>query len=210
MQGKELFELSERSLMDHVTLVSHNSYLFKGTVRDNLKMGKADATEEEMLLATIAMIGSFGPVVALSNLSNNLSQTLASGERVLSLLEEEPILKEFFMEIPKGKAVGIHGRSGSGKSTLLKLLMRFWDADSGNVRISGKDIGEINTGDLRNMESFVTQETCLFHDSIANNIAVGKPDASRKEIEEAAKKASIHDFIMTLEKGYDTPAIWML
>ena len=188
---------------------------------------------DSMLITVIAMMGSFGPVTALSNLSNNLNQTLASGERVLSLLEEEPqieevgekeqtifagakaehvdfayeeeqILKDYSIELPKGKVVGIHGASGSGKSTLLKLLMRFWDADQGDIRISGKDIREINTKDLRNMESYVTQETYLFHDSIANNIAVGRPGASREEIIEAAKKASIHKFIMTLPNGYDT------
>lgn len=100
--------------------------------------------------------------------------------------------------------MGIHGASGSGKSTLLKLLMRFWDVDSGSIQISGKDIRKINTKDLRDMESYVTQETYLFHDSIANNIAVGKPGATREEIIGAAIKASIHDFIMTLPKGYDT------
>ncbi len=188
---------------------------------------------DNVLIATIAMMGSFGPVVALSNLSNNLSQTLASGERVLSLLEEEPqitevsgeaatqfegadvqnvsfayenepILKGYSVEFPKGKIVGIHGASGSGKSTLLKLLMRFWDTDGGSVSLSEKNVKRINTTDLRNMESFVTQETYLFHDSIANNIAVGKPGASRKEIIAAAKKASIYDFIMMLPRGYDT------
>lgn len=189
---------------------------------------------DSVLMATIAMMSSFGPVVALSNLSNHLSQTLASGERVLSLLEEEPVITEvsgkdstefagaaadhvhfsyekepvfidYSVEIPKGKIVGIHGASGSGKSTLLKLLMRFLDADGGRVQISGKDVKDINTADLRDMESYVTQETWLFHDSIAENIAVGRPKATRKEIMEAAKKASIHDFIMTLPKGYETP-----
>ena len=188
---------------------------------------------EQMVLAVLAMMGSFGPVVALSNLSNNLHQTLASGERVLSLLEEEPqteevtgkeatafegaeteqvsfayaeeeILKDVSIELPKGKIVGIHGASGCGKSTLLRLLMRFWDVDSGQVRISRKPIREINTADLREMESYVTQETYLFHDSVANNIAVGKPGALREEIMEAAKKASIHEFIMSLPEGYDT------
>lgn len=108
------------------------------------------------------------------------------------------------MDIPKGKIIGIHGASGSGKSTFLKLLMRFWDRQKGDILVSGRDVREINTMNLRHMESYVTQETYLFHDSIANNIAVGKPGASRKEIIEAAKKASIHDFIQTLPKGYDT------
>ena len=195
------------------------------------RQGLADGTG--MLISTIAMMGSFGPVTALANLSNNLNQTLASGERVLSLLEEEPqveevggrpgtdfagasaervdfsyggeeILKQYSLEIPRGKILGIHGQSGCGKSTLLKLLMRFFDVQRGAVKISGRDIRQVNTGDLRKMEAFMTQETHLFHDSIAANIALAKPGASRKEIEEAAKKASVHDFIKTLPKGYDT------
>ena len=202
-----------------------------------------------ILTCTIAMMGSFGPVTALSSLSNNLNQTLASGERVLSILEEEPlveeipenissgalqgadkreahpaafvftgaraeqvtfayedevILKDYSLEMPQGKIIGIHGASGSGKSTLLKLLMRFWDVDQGAVKLSETDVRQIPTVQLRNTESYVTQETHLFHDSIANNIAIGKPGASREEIIKAAKKASIHDFIMTLPKEYET------
>lgn len=188
---------------------------------------------DAVVICTIAMMGSFGPVVALSSLSNNLNQTLASGERVLSILEEESqvkeitdgcqvefsgascehvdfsyedeqILKDYSIDFRPGQIVGIHGSSGSGKSTLLKLLMRFWDVQSGTVKISDENIRKINTANLRNMESYVTQETYLFHDSIANNIAVGKPGASREEIMEAAKKASIHEFILSLPNGYDT------
>ena len=196
---------------------------------------------EGILTCTIAMMGSFGPVVALSSLSNNLNQTLASGERVLSLLEETPLVEEipgdvetsgaeskehgftgaeaenvtfaygeevildnYSLKLQPGKITGIHGASGSGKSTLLKLLMRFWDVQDGSVSVDGTDVRKIQTKHLRDMESYVTQETHLFHDSIANNIAIAKPGASREEIMEAAKKASIHDFIMTLPKGYDT------
>ena len=195
------------------------------------RQGLADGTG--MVLAVVAMMGSFGPVSALANLSNNLNQTLASGERVLSLLEEErqvedisgrpaaafegasaervdfsyggeEILKDYCLEIPRGKILGIHGQSGCGKSTLLKLLMRFWDVQGGAVKISGRDIRQVNTGDLRNMEAFMTQETHLFHDSLANNIALAKPGASRQEIRAAAEKASIHEFIESLPKGYDT------
>lgn len=198
-----------------------------------------------VLLCTAAMMGSFGPVVALSNLSNNLNQTLASAERVLSILEEKPlveeigggidscadakiagkeadgfagaaaehvtfsyeeenILEDYSIQLGPGTVTGIHGASGSGKSTLLKLLMRFWDVDGGRVLVSGEDVRRIPTGRLRAAESYVTQETYLFHDSIANNIAVGKTGASREEIMEAARKASVHDFIMSLPKGYDT------
>lgn len=188
----------------------------------------------QLLIVTISMMSSFGPVVALSNLSNNLNQTLASGERVLSLLEEEPqvlevqgkesvdftgarvlgvdfaydeelILKNISMELPKDKVIGIHGTSGSGKSTLLKLLMRFWDVSGGEVQLSGRNVKEMNTNNLRELESYVTQEVYLFHDTIESNIAVGKPGATREEVVEAAKKASIHEFIMTLPRGYDTP-----
>ena len=200
--------------------------------------GKEEIGFEGILTCTIAMMGSFGPVVALSSLSNNLNQTLASGERVLSLLEETPmveeipedmhikivsenfsgaeaknvtfayenetILDDYSLKLEPGKITGIHGASGSGKSTLLKLLMRFWDVNEGSVSVDGEDVRKIPTRHLRDMESYVTQETHLFHDSIANNIAVGSPGASREAIIEAAKKASIHDFIMKLPKGYDT------
>lgn len=202
---------------------------------------KGEMGFEGILTCTIAMMGSFGPVVALSSLSNNLNQTLASGERVLSLLEETPLVEEipgdvetsgaesmehgftgaeaenvtfaygeevildnYSLKLQPGKITGIHGASGSGKSTLLKLLMRFWDVQDGSVSVDGTDVRKIPTKHLRDMESYVTQETHLFHDSIANNIAIAKPGASREKIMEAAKKASIHDFIMTLSKGYDT------
>ena len=211
---------------------------------------KGEMGFEGILTCTIAMMGSFGPVVELSSLSNNLNQTLASGERVLSLLEETPLVEEipgdvetsadqgvnseesadradrafagaeaenvtfaygaetildsYSMKLQPGKITGIHGASGSGKSTLLKLLMRFWDVQGGSMSVDGTDVRKIPTRHLRDMESYVTQETHLFHDSIANNIAIAKPGASREEIMEAAKKASIHDFIMTLPKGYDT------
>ena len=129
--------------------------------------------------------------------AKNLSFSYAStGERILSDLS---------LDIPKGSVVGITGRSGSGKSTLLKLFMRFWRATSGEAEISGRSVDEINTADLRGMESFVTQETHLFHDSIRNNLKIAKLDATDEEIENACKKASVHDFIMTLPQGYDTP-----
>lgn len=191
---------------------------------------------EAVLTCTVAMMGSFGPVVALSNLSNNLHQTLASGERVLSLLEEKPlveevpgqgksnavnftgasaekitfayedevILKDYSVQLEPGKITGIYGASGSGKSTLLKLLMRFWDVQKGVINVSDKQIKGIPTKELRDMESYVTQETHLFHTTIANNIAIGLPKATREEIIEAAKKASLHEFIMELPKGYET------
>ena len=230
MQDKlNLLESSQRSVTNLVILLL--SFLMLFLMIGLRQSGSVDLTG--MVVGTVAMMGSFGPVTALASLSNNLNQTLASGERVLSILEEKPvteevkgkgevefadaeadgvdfsyedeqILKDYSIKIPKGKVTGIHGASGSGKSTLLKLLMRFWDVQGGQILISGRDVRGINTSNLREMESYVTQETCLFHDSIANNIAVAKPGAPREEIMEAAKKASIHDFIMSLPKGYDT------
>ena len=252
-------EGSQRSFTNMVILLASFGMLAL-TIRlyDNGAMGF-----EGILTCTIAMMGSFGPVVALSSLSNNLNQTLASGERVLSLLEETPLVEEipgdvetakisdteifkdeteehsnnqdvdsearvdyafagaiaenvtfayeeetildnYSLKLELGKITGIHGASGSGKSTLLKLLMRFWDVQAGSVSVDGTDVRKTPTKHLRDMESYVTQETHLFHDSIANNIAIAKPGATREEIMEAAKKASIHDFIMTLPKGYDT------
>ena len=187
----------------------------------------------QMLIATLAMISSFGPTVALSSLSNNLNQTFACGERVLSLLEEEPavnevsgeesiqfngakledvkfsyyseiILDNLSLDIKKGKVLGIHGVSGSGKSTLLKLLMRFWDVNTGKIFISKKNIKNINTDNLREMTGYVTQDTVMFKGSIADNIRVAKQNAGMEEIQNAARKASIHDFIASLPKGYET------
>lgn len=188
---------------------------------------------EGCLITTLAMMSSFGAVVALAALGATLQNMLAAGNRVLDILDESPVVEEitgkeemsfhgadaknvtfaygeeiilddFSMEIPKKQIIGIHGRSGSGKSTLLKLFMRFWQVQHGSIEISGKNVDEINTTNLRMMESFVTQETHLFHDSIRNNLRVAKLDATEEEIVAACKKASVHEFIMSLPKGYDT------
>ncbi|XVG98728.1 amino acid ABC transporter ATP-binding/permease protein [Eubacteriales bacterium KG127] len=114
------------------------------------------------------------------------------------------IIQGVYLNIPKDSAIGLVGKSGSGKSTILKLLMRFWDTSAGQIEISKKNITEINTEDLRNMESYVTQETYIFRDTIKNNIKIAKLDAMDEEIVTACKKASIHDFIVTLPNGYDS------
>lgn len=188
---------------------------------------------EGCLITTLAMMSSFGPVTALAALGATLQSTLAAGNRVLDILEEHPvaeditgkepisfhgaaanrvtfaydnetILDDFSIDIPAGKVTGIIGRSGSGKSTLLKLLMRFWKVQEGTVAVSGRSVEEINTENLRQMESFVTQQTHLFHDSIRNNLRIAKQNATDEELIAACKKASVHDFIMGLPKGYDT------
>lgn len=188
---------------------------------------------EGCLIATLAMMSSFGPVVSLAALGATLQNTFAAGNRVLDILDESPvapdvtgkanvefhgaaaenvsfsyggeqILEDLSLSIPEGKVIGITGRSGSGKSTLLKLFMRFWPVTEGNVTVSGKSVDEINTENLRDMESFVTQQTHLFHDSIRKSLCIAKLDATEEEIIAACKKASVHDFIMGLPKGYDT------
>lgn len=188
---------------------------------------------EGCLIATLAMMSSFGPVVSLAALGATLQNTFAAGNRVLDILDESPvapdvtgktnvefqgaaaenvsfsyggeqILEDLSLSIPEGKVIGITGRSGSGKSTLLKLFMRFWPVTEGKVTVSGKSVDEINTENLRDTESFVTQQTHLFHDSIRKNLCIAKLDATEEEIIAACKKASVHDFIMGLPKGYDT------
>jgi ATP-binding cassette subfamily C protein len=188
-----------------------------------------------VLIPTIALMSSFGPAVALANLGSTLQNTFAAGNRVLDILDEEPVVEELSgkenmefsgaaaehvtfsygqeepilsdisIEIPNHKIIGIVGQSGSGKSTLLKLFMRFWRVQEGNVSISGTSVEQINTANLRDMESFMTQETYLFHDSIKNNLKIAKLDATDEELEIACKKASVHEFIMSLPNGYDTP-----
>ena len=186
------------------------------------------------LIGVILLMSSYGPVIALSNLSSNLLQTLASGERVLSLLAEEPelkdvesavdlkevsridvenvnfaygeeqILSDVSLSVKKGEILGIHGRSGSGKSTLLKLLMRFYDPKSGSIKINGETLPNINTRSLRDNMAYITQQTYIFNETIEENIRLARRDATLEEIMEAAKKASIHDFILSLPQGYQT------
>lgn len=187
-----------------------------------------------VLVPTVALMGSFGPVIALANLGSTLQSTFAAGNRVLDILDEtpkvedvsgrepvgfegaaardvvfsydgEPVLRGISLDAPEGSIVGITGRSGSGKSTLLKLFMRFWEPDAGAVEVSGRDVSDIDTADLRSLEAYVTQDTHLFRDSIRENLRIAKPDATDAEIEEACRKASVHEFIRTLPQGYDTP-----
>ena len=196
--------------------------------------GKGKIGFDGLLLTTLAQLSSFGPVVALSALGTTLQSTLAAGNRVLDILEETPqtpdiagkpevafdgaaaenvtfayggetVLRNLSLNIPKTGITGIVGKSGSGKSTLLRLLMRFWQVEQGRVAISKTSVEDINTENLRGMESFVEQDTHLFHDSIAANLRIAKADATQEELEAACKKASVHDFILSLPQGYDTP-----
>lgn len=185
------------------------------------------------LIPLIALMSSFGPVIALSALGTTLQSTIASGSRVLAIIDEKPeteditgkdeiafsgadvknlgfaygneeVLSGVSVTVPEKKIIGIVGKSGCGKSTLLKLLMRFWNVKQGQITVSKRNIDDINTDNLRDIESYMTQETQLFKDTIANNVRIGKLDATDEEVIDACKKASIHDFIMTLPKGYET------
>lgn len=228
-------EAAQKIINDTVILAAGVVMLFlAGTMAARGQISPAEA-----LVCTVSLMSSFGPVAALSALSNNLNQTLASGNRVLNLLEEEPVAEDIKSDVKvpngdmlaenitfsydnseRGKAelildgftasfqenriTGILGKSGCGKSTLLKLFMRFFETNSGAVCYGNTNVNEIDTASLRKSISYVTQETFLFSDTIENNIRIAKEDASREEVIEAAKKASIHDFIASLPKGYDT------
>ena len=188
-----------------------------------------------VLVALVIISSSFGPVVALSNLSNTLAHTFACAQRLFNLLDEEPQVLEVAGEAPlemnklsfsdvtftypngqtpifnqasvnikKGDKLAIIGPSGIGKSTFIKLLMRYFDVQKGRVEIDGTNISSIPTTSLRTKQTLVSQETYLFNDTIVNNIKIGKADATLEEVIEAAKKASIHEFIETLANGYET------
>lgn len=194
---------------------------------------KGTLTFDAILIIFITTISSFGPVTALANLSNNLILTFAAADRVLDLLDETPvtkdiiggkdvilknmdiqdlnfgydneiILEDFNLKIKENEVIGITGKSGSGKSTLLRLMMRFWELDSGSINTDKRNINQVNTSSLRKNQSFVTQDTIIFNESVRSNIAIAKYDAKLDEIINAAKKASIHNFIMTLPDQYDT------
>ena len=197
----------------------------------NLHMaGVVDASA--VAISAAAMLGSFGPAVALASLGSTLQGTLAAAHRVIDVLEEEPVVEEVSegdtisfggaaaknasfsygrkrildnvtVEIPKGSIVGIAGKSGSGKSTLCRLMMRFWDVDRGQISISDQRIDTIRTDNLRDMEALVEQDTYLFHQSIRDNLLIAKPHAIQSELDAACRAASIYDFIMGLPEGYD-------
>ena len=187
-----------------------------------------------MIIGVVAVFGSFGPVIAISALPGNLTQTFASGDRVLNLLAEEPavtpvqngkrieyhdlkvsdlsfsydgeteVLTDICMHAEKGEIIGIVGESGCGKSTFLKLLLRFWQKSHGKIEYNGVDIDNLDGDSLLDNVTMVSQVTYLFDETIEDNLRIAKPDATQEEIEAACKLASIHDFILTLPDGYKT------
>lgn len=187
---------------------------------------------ENILLPTVVMMSSFGPVLSLSKLTVGLGGTVASAKRVLTLLNEQPevtevengktpdfshvkitdlsfsygdntVLKNINAEIQDKKITSVIGKSGSGKSTLVKLIMRFWNSDG--IKISDENLTEIDTQHLKKIQSYMTQDSDIFSSTILENIRIGDLTASDKQVIEAAKKASLHDFVLSLENGYNTP-----
>lgn len=226
-------ELGDTFLENLQGLTTLKVYQADGFKQDQMNEQAEKFRRITMRVLTLALMGSFGPCTALANLGSTLQGTLAAGNRVLDILDEEPatadvtgmsdldfrgvaaecvgfsygtkrVLEDISLEAPQGAVVGIAGRSGSGKSTLLRLFMRFWDAGEGSVSVSGRDVRDINTSNLRAMESLVTQETHLFHDTIRNNVRIARLDATDEEVEEACRKASVHGFVASLPQGYDT------
>lgn len=187
-----------------------------------------------MIIGVVAVFGSFGPVIAISALPGNLTQTFASGDRVLNLLSEEPavtpikngkrieyhdlkvsdlsfsydgeteVLTDICMYAQKGEIIGIVGESGCGKSTFLKLLLRFWQKSHGEIAYNGVDIDSIDTENLLDNVTMVSQTTYLFDETIEDNLRIANPAATQEEIEAACKMASVHGFILTLPDGYKT------
>jgi ATP-binding cassette subfamily C protein len=191
-------------------------------------------TVGKMIIGVVAVFSSFGPVIAISALPGNLTQTFASGDRVLNLLAEKPavmpvtdgqnityenltvddlsfsydgqteVLNDIKMHAEKGEIIGIVGESGCGKSTFLKLLLRFWQKSGGSIAYNGVDVDNINSDNLLDNVTMVSQSTYLFDETIEDNLRIAKPNATMQEIEEACKLASVHDFIMSLPEGYQT------
>ena len=220
-----------RAITDLVIMIAILTFVVVGFVQ----YSKGDLSLTMTLVGIVVIASSFGPVVALSNLSNTLLQTFACAERLFALLDEKPqveevvngeeisgevieydnvtfaypgrsekVFDETSIDIRKGDKIALIGESGIGKSTFIKLIMRFWDVNKGNVNLDNINIKDVKTKSLRKVQTLVSQETYLFNESIEDNIKVGKLDATREEVIEAAKKASIHEFITTLPKGYET------
>ena len=186
------------------------------------------------VMAAGTFMASFGPLLAVAALGSTLQQTLAAGSRVLDLLEEAPqtpevadgvdvstfegmamrevsfayrdkkILSDIDVDIRPGRVVRIAGPSGMGKSTLLKLLMRFWDPQSGRVTISGLDLRDVNTASLRSQQGLMEQDTFLFASTIRENLLVAKADASDGELMAALEKAALRELVERLPQGLDT------
>jgi ATP-binding cassette, subfamily B, heavy metal transporter len=173
---------------------------FMGSVYRDIKQGLIDVEEMFKLLAVPTDITDKPGATPL---------TVHKGEIAFDNVRfhydrERPILRGVSFKVPAGKTVAIVGPSGAGKSTVSRLLYRFYDVTGGAIRIDGQDIADVTQGSLRAAIGMVPQDTVLFNDTIRYNIEYGRPGATREEIENAARMAQIHQFVLGLPKGYDT------
>lgn len=243
---KECVNNMSKDLLDQTKIIKHKSATSKAIVEalvsisilSTLLVGiylynKDIITIPKLIIGAVAIFSSYGPVVALSALPQNLTNTFASGDRVLNLLKEKPevnniingydisfnnlkindlsfaydnklVLDNINMSVKNGEIVGIVGPSGCGKSTILKLLLRFYKKDSGSILYDDKDIEEVNTHSLLDNVTMVSQTTYLFDDTILNNIKIARLDATLDDVREACKMASIDEFISSLPDKYET------
>lgn len=202
----------------------------------NLVLNKTSVLSPQAFVAFIILFSQIlRPAKAISDSFSNIHSGIAAGERVLSLIDEKPlitdlpnatvvddfkdairfenvsfayqektVLSDINLIVPKGKMVALVGPSGGGKSTLMDLIPRFMDPQQGSITINGKNIKEVTADSLRGLMGIVNQDSVLFNDTIFNNIAFGKTDAKREDVEAAARIANAHNFILETENGYET------
>lgn len=190
-----------------ITFVLAMFFVLQGYLRsvgqDIRNLQRAVNDMEELVLLDKTPLG-------IEDKPNAKAITIGEGEIVFDRVTFQygahptPLYDDFSVTIKPGERVGLVGHSGSGKTTFVKLIQRLHDVKSGSIRIDGQDIGQVKQSSLRGQIAIVQQEPILFHRTLAENIAYGRPNASRREIENAAKQASAHRFIMDLPKGYET------
>lgn len=202
----------------------------------NLVLNKTSPLSPAQFVTFIAIFSQvMRPAKAISDSFSNIHSGIAAGERVLSLIDEKPlitdspdavtvagfndairfedvsfayqekpVLNHINLVVPKGKTVALVGPSGGGKSTMMDLIPRFMDPQQGSITVDGKNIKDVTADSLRGLMGVVNQDSVLFNDTIYNNIAFGKPDAKREDVEAAARIANAHNFILETENGYET------
>ena len=164
-----------------------------------VKKGNAAAERVLEILETVPEIQDLPDATTKTTVEQDLTF-----EQVSFQYQDDRVLHEIELHIPKGKTVALVGQSGSGKSTLASLVLRFYDVTQGRILIDGTDIRTIKQEALRNLIGLVTQDSILFNDTVHNNILIGKPDATSEEVIAAAKVANAHEFISQLPDGYET------
>lgn len=173
---------------------------FFGFVYNEIKQALVDMERMFVLLAEDADVADRPGAPPLE-----VTDAVVRFEDVSFAYGDRPILRGVDLEIPAGAKVAVVGSSGAGKSTLARLLFRFYDVTGGRITIDGQDLREVTQASLRRRIGIVPQDTVLFNDTVYYNVAYGRPDASREEVEEAARMAELHDFVAALPEGYDTP-----